>query len=67
MQSLDQGLSVLIVLQVKFTVVVASKRHHLRFFPKEGDMRGGDRNGNALPGTLIERDVTHPFEYDFCE
>lgn len=46
---------------VKFTVVVASKRHHIRFFPKDGD-----RNGNPLPGTLVERDITHPFEYDFC-
>jgi hypothetical protein len=27
----------------------------------------GDKNGNALPGTLVEHDVTHPFEYDFCK
>src|ERR1700685_2162656 len=46
--------------QIKFTVVVASKRHHIRFFPK-----AGDKNGNPHPGTLVERDVTHPFEYDF--
>lgn len=30
-------------------------------------MQSSDRNGNALPGTLVERDVTHPFEYDFCK
>ena len=24
-----------------------------------------DRNGNPVPGVLVERDVTHPFEYDF--
>lgn len=28
-------------------------------------MQSGDRNSNALPGTLVEQDVTHPFEYDF--
>ncbi|CAG8972388.1 hypothetical protein HYALB_00007141 [Hymenoscyphus albidus] len=50
---------------IKWTVTVCSKRHHIRFFPKEGDSQAGDRNGNALPGTLVERDVTHPFHYDF--
>ncbi|KAK2609134.1 Protein argonaute [Conoideocrella luteorostrata] len=44
----------------KFTVIVATKRHHIRFFPQKGD-----KNGNALPGTLIEREVTHPFMWDF--
>lgn len=49
----------------KFVVVVASKRHHIRFFPKPRDMNAADRNGNPLPGTLVEKDVTHPFENDF--
>ena len=44
----------------KFTVIIATKRHHVRFFPERGD-----RNGNPLPGTLVEREVTHPFHYDF--
>ncbi|PHH72721.1 hypothetical protein CDD80_4302 [Ophiocordyceps camponoti-rufipedis] len=44
----------------KFTVVVATKRHHIRFFPGQGD-----KNGNALPGTLVEKEVTHPFMWDF--
>ncbi|KAL7797242.1 Piwi domain-containing protein [Trichoderma ceciliae] len=44
----------------KFTVIVATKRHHIRFFPERGD-----RNGNPLPGTLVEKEVTHPFMYDF--
>jgi hypothetical protein len=52
---------------MKWTVTVCSKRHHIRFFPKDNDSAAGDRNGNALPGTLVERDVTHPFEYDFCK
>lgn len=43
------------------TVVIASKRHHVRFFPTQG----GDRNGNAPPGTLVETGVTHPFQFDF--
>ncbi|KAM5355683.1 hypothetical protein ACJ41O_002329 [Fusarium nematophilum] len=44
----------------KFTVIVATKRHHIRFFPQRGD-----RNGNPLPGTLVEKEVTHPFMFDF--
>lgn len=44
----------------KFTVVVATKRHHIRFFPQQGD-----KNGNPLPGTLVEKEVTHPFMWDF--
>jgi eukaryotic translation initiation factor 2C len=46
----------------KFTVVIAGKRHHIRFFP---DVGKGDRNNNPLPGTLVESGCTHPFEFDF--
>ncbi|KAI9755711.1 MAG: hypothetical protein M1815_004706 [Lichina confinis] len=49
----------------KFVVIVASKRHHIRFFPKPNDRLAADRNGNPVPGTLVERDVTHPTENDF--
>ncbi|CAL8577970.1 Protein argonaute, variant 2 [Xanthoria parietina] len=45
---------------IKFTVVVAEKRHHIRFFPG----KAGDENQNALPGTLVDRDVTHAIEND---
>ncbi|KAL5121167.1 Protein argonaute [Pleosporales sp. CAS-2024a] len=44
----------------KFTVVIAGKRHHVRFFPDQGD-----KNGNPAPGTLVETGCTHPFEFDF--
>lgn len=44
----------------RFTVVIATKRHHIRFFPARGD-----RNNNPLPGTLVEKEVTHPFMWDF--
>lgn len=49
----------------KVTVIVATKRHHIRFFPKPGDRGAADRNSNPLPGTLVERDATHPFHWDF--
>ena len=49
----------------KFTVIVATKRHHIRFFPKPGDRGSADRNANPLPGTLVEQDATHPFHWDF--
>lgn len=47
---------------IPFVVLVGSKRHHVRFFPQQGT---GDRNGNPLPGTLVETGVTHPYENDF--
>ncbi|EPX71823.1 argonaute [Schizosaccharomyces octosporus yFS286] len=47
----------------KVTICTTQKRHHARFFIK--NKQDGDKNGNPLPGTLIERNVTHPFEYDF--
>jgi eukaryotic translation initiation factor 2C len=51
--------------QGKITVVVASKRHHIRAFPDPGDRSAADRNGNPLPGTLVEKDVTSPRDWDF--
>jgi eukaryotic translation initiation factor 2C len=47
----------------KLTVVIASKRHHIRAFPIGTD--AGDQKGNPVPGCLIERDVTTPTEWDF--
>ncbi|MCE8166464.1 MAG: hypothetical protein I3270_02350 [Candidatus Moeniiplasma glomeromycotorum] len=45
------------------TFVVVQKRHHTRFFP----IQGADRTGNCFPGTVVDRDITHPFEFDFCK
>ena len=48
---------------IKLTVVVCSKRHHVRFFP--GKDLADPKNGNVPPGTLVETGITHPYEYDF--
>ena len=50
--------------KVNFTVIVAEKRHHIRFFPA-ANSAAGDKNGNPVPGVAVDRDVTHPYEYDF--
>lgn len=47
----------------KITVIVGTKRHHIRFFPSGPS--DGDKNGNPFPGTIVETEVTHPFHYDF--
>ena len=44
-------------MNIPFVVVIAGKRHHVRFFPEKGD-----RNGNPLPGSLVDSGVTHPYE-----
>ena len=48
--------------EVKITALICSKRHHIRFFPVQGQ---GDRNQNPLPGTLVETHVTHTRENDY--
>ena len=50
------------VKEIKYTVIIASKRHHIRMFPADHNK---DRNNNALPGTLVERDVTTARDWDF--
>jgi eukaryotic translation initiation factor 2C len=49
----------------RFTVIIATKRHHIRFFPQPKNPQTTDKNGNPLPGTLVEHDATHPFHWDF--
>ena len=50
--------------KVNFTVIVAEKRHHIRFFPAPGSA-AADKSGNPVPGVVVDKDVTHPYEYDF--
>ncbi|KAI8086911.1 Piwi domain-containing protein [Gilbertella persicaria] len=45
------------------TFVVAQKRHHARFFPLQRN--DADRSGNCQPGTVIDTNIVHPFEFDF--
>ena len=56
------------VFQVKITVVVVQKRHHTRFFDEKiarnnGKGKGGGKSSetNIKPGTIIDRDVVHPY------
>jgi eukaryotic translation initiation factor 2C len=49
----------------KMCVVVANKRDHLRAFPDPKNRASSDPNGAPLPGTLIDRDVTSPHDWDF--
>lgn len=45
------------------TFVVVQKRHHARFFPISRE--DSDKNGNCLPGTVVDTNIVHPFEFDF--
>ncbi|KIK63449.1 hypothetical protein GYMLUDRAFT_163093 [Collybiopsis luxurians FD-317 M1] len=50
----------------KITFVVVGKRHHYRFFPKDSNSKQeADRSGNCLAGTVVDRGITHPLEFDF--
>lgn len=47
----------------KFSIVVVGKRHHTRFYPtKEKD---ADRSSNPQNGTIVDRGVTEPRNWDF--
>jgi eukaryotic translation initiation factor 2C len=46
----------------KITIIVVGKRHHVRFFPSANV---ADRSGNCPAGTVVDRDVVHPTEFDF--
>lgn len=47
----------------KITFVVVQKRHHARFFPSQSNL--ADRSGNCQPGTVVDTEIVHPFEFDF--
>lgn len=45
------------------TYIVTGKRHHISIFPKLP--ADGDRTGNVKAGTIVDTEVTHPFQFDF--
>lgn len=47
----------------KLSIVVCSKRHHTRFYPAREEDAAHD--GNALPGTVVDRGITPAYEFDF--
>ncbi|KAF9270096.1 argonaute-like protein [Marasmius fiardii PR-910] len=49
----------------KITVIVVGKRHHVRFFPQSPDSKDQDKSGNCLAGTVVDREIAHPTEFDF--
>jgi eukaryotic translation initiation factor 2C len=44
------------------TYIAVQKRHHVKMFPMPNE---GDRNGNVLPGTVVDTEITHPNEFNF--
>ncbi|KAJ3124752.1 hypothetical protein HK098_000898 [Nowakowskiella sp. JEL0407] len=48
----------------KITFVVMNKRHHVRFAPQNAS-EGDSKSGNIPSGTVVDRDVVHPCDYDF--
>ncbi|CAI8617442.1 unnamed protein product [Vicia faba] len=44
------------------TLIVAQKRHQTRLFPVDAN---GVCTGNVFPGTVVDTNVVHPFEFDF--
>ncbi|KNZ81482.1 Protein argonaute-2 [Termitomyces sp. J132] len=62
-QVLDQGACDSLQIAAKITIIVVGKRHHVRFFPQSD--RDGDRSGNCQAGTVVDRDIAHPTEFDF--
>ncbi|KAL0906961.1 hypothetical protein M5K25_025496 [Dendrobium thyrsiflorum] len=52
--------------QPPVTFVVVQKRHHTRLFASNHkDRSATDKNGNILPGTVVDSTICHPTEFDF--
>jgi len=47
----------------KITVIVVGKRHHVRFITQNAN--DADRSGNCPAGTVVDREIGHPTEFDF--
>ena len=48
----------------KITFIVVAKGHHVRFFPKR-EQDGDRKSGNCFAGTVVDRDVIDPVEFDW--
>ncbi|EMD38649.1 hypothetical protein CERSUDRAFT_113827 [Gelatoporia subvermispora B] len=48
----------------KITYIVVTKRHHVRFFPKEGN-RNVSNSENCLPGLVVDKNITSPVYFDY--
>ncbi|KAJ4500182.1 Piwi domain-containing protein [Lentinula lateritia] len=50
----------------KITFIIVGKRHHYRFFPLNPQNKlEADPKGNCLAGTVVDKGITHPLEFDF--
>nr|GFA63899.1 hypothetical protein [Tanacetum cinerariifolium] len=50
----------------RVTFIVMQKRHHTRLFPaNHNDRSNTDKNGNILPGMVVDTKICHPTEFDF--
>lgn len=50
--------------KAKLTFIIVQKRHHTRFMP-DNSKDGVGKSCNVPPGTVIDRDVVHPRNFDF--
>lgn len=47
----------------RISIVIASKRHHTRFYPTQ--QVDADRSNNSKPGTIVDRGITEARNWDF--
>lgn len=55
-------------IKLQITAVIVSKRHHTRFYPESNakeKIEKMEKNGNVLPGTVVDSGVTSPYYFDF--
>lgn len=45
------------------TFIIVQKRHHVRMYPE--DAKQADKNGNMLPGTVVDSGITHAVDHDY--
>ncbi|KXS09448.1 Piwi-domain-containing protein [Gonapodya prolifera JEL478] len=48
----------------KITITVMTKRHKTKIFVDKPGTNNADKSGNAMPGTVVDTTITHPFESD---